>query len=273
MINKDTKICISISSNPSDFGTIVHNAAYKSLGLNYIYKSFYISDLENVIRGIRAIGIHGCSVSMPFKTKVIKYIDKIDVGARAIGAVNTILNKNGVLTGYNTDYNGALSSLEFLKVNNDQKILILGAGGVSRSILLALRDLGYKKVYVSSRNLKKTEVLDKIMYCKKIRWKDRNKVFADLIINATPIGMKDENYDKIIDSQSIIKSQAIMDVVVHKNFTSLMHMAKSHKKKIVDGRYMTLEQAVKQFFIYTGVNAPREVMLNSINSLFNNKVN
>jgi len=268
MINSDTKFCISISSNPSAFGTTVHNAAYKSLGINYIYKAFSVVDVENVIKGIRAIGIHGCSVSMPFKTKVMPFLDEIDSNAKEIGAINTILNKNGHLVGYNTDYIGALKSLDSLKVDFKKKVLILGAGGVSRAILLALKHLGFQNISVANRNDKKKEALNDIVKINNIDWKDRNQLFPDLIINATPHGMKNEKYHTLVNTETLLYSSAIMDVVVSKKDTSLIENSKKMKKKTVDGKFMTFEQALEQFFIYTGVIAPKKVMKESMNNLF-----
>ena len=105
-------ICISISEKPGNFGKIIHNAGYEALGLNWIYIPFKITNLEDTIKGIRALGIRGCSVSMPFKEKVIKFLDDIDPLANEIGSVNTIVNNNGILKGYNTDFLGFQKSFK-----------------------------------------------------------------------------------------------------------------------------------------------------------------
>ena len=96
-------ICISISSDPGNFGKIVHNAGYKALGLNWIYIPFKVTNLQDTIKGIRALGIRGCSVSMPFKETVIPFLDKLAPIAKKTKAVNTIVNDNGYLIGSNTD--------------------------------------------------------------------------------------------------------------------------------------------------------------------------
>lgn len=127
----DATLCISVAKNPGKFGITVHNAAFRSLGLNFIYKTFSVTDIAGVITGVRALGIRGCSISMPFKESVIPHLDQLDPIAKKIGAVNTVVNKHGHLIGYNTDVIGAYESLKTLNASNNTSILLLGAGGVS----------------------------------------------------------------------------------------------------------------------------------------------
>jgi hypothetical protein len=103
-INKDTKLCMSLASRPGNFGTRLHNFLYAAMDLNYLYKAFTITDLKSAIAGIRALAIRGCAISMPFKEEAMQYLDHIDPSAARIRAVNTIVNDDGVLTGFNTDY-------------------------------------------------------------------------------------------------------------------------------------------------------------------------
>ena len=104
ILNKDMQVCISLAGRPSNLGTRFHNFLYDELGLNFIYKAFTTDDIEGAVRGIRALGIRGCSVSMPFKEAVIPLVDIVEQSASAIESVNTIVNDDGVLTGSNTDY-------------------------------------------------------------------------------------------------------------------------------------------------------------------------
>ena len=103
-ISRDTTLCMSLSARPSNFGTRFHNRLYERLGLDYIYKAFTTTDLPAAIGGIRALGIRGCAISMPFKEAVIPLLDHLAASARAIVAVNTVVNDHGVLTGHNTDH-------------------------------------------------------------------------------------------------------------------------------------------------------------------------
>ena len=104
ILNKDMSVCISLAGRPSNLGTRFHNFLYDELGLNFIYKAFTTDDIEGAVRGIRALGIRGCSVSMPFKEAVIPLVDVMEDSAAAIESVNTIVNDDGVLTASNTDY-------------------------------------------------------------------------------------------------------------------------------------------------------------------------
>ena len=119
MINKDTNICISIASNPGNFGAKFHNQAYKALGMNWVYLPRKVSnmrELKSTIAAVRSLNIVGCSVSMPLKEKVIEFLDKIDLSVEKTGAVNTIVNRGGLLTGYNTDLFGAKKVISNLKL-------------------------------------------------------------------------------------------------------------------------------------------------------------
>jgi len=158
-------ICISISEKPGNFGKIIHNAGYEELGLDWIYIPFKITNLENTIKGIRALNIRGCSVSMPFKEKVIPFLDEIDSLAKKIGSVNTIVNNNGILKGYNTDFIGFQKSFKKLHVMKHEKILILGSGGVAKSILVGLQNLKFRNIYICSRNLRNTKNFIKSLQC------------------------------------------------------------------------------------------------------------
>ena len=134
MIDKDTQVCISMAKNAGNFGCSIHNAAFKRLSLNYIYKSFSVSEtsLEHAISGIRAFGIRGAGITMPHKIKVLNYVDVISKEVEAIGASNTLVNTDGIITCYNTD---AYSSYEVLsRYKDSNEIYILGNGGYSKAV-------------------------------------------------------------------------------------------------------------------------------------------
>lgn len=258
-LDKETQICISISKNPHNFGTKLHNAAYAALGLNFAYKAFFVSDIKNAIAGVRALGIRGCSVSMPFKESVMKYLDGIDESARLIGAVNTIVNDDGYLIGYNTDTMGAKKIFESIDLGLLKSILILGAGGVSRAILFSLKQLGVTSVRVANRNVKKIDNLNEIIACQPIAWSDRQLYPVDLIINATPLGMKKDD-EMPVNPTFLEKSRFVMDVVVTPHETQLIRHARNMQKNVIPGYVMSLEQTMAQFTLYTKQPAPREIM-------------
>lgn len=124
-LNKDTTVCMSLAARPTNFGTRFHNFLYDALDLDYLYKAFTTRDLAGAVAGIRALGIRGCAVSMPFKQDVIPLIDELDDSARVINAVNTIVNTDGYLKAYNTDYIAIYDLLRQYNVSTD---LVFGGG-------------------------------------------------------------------------------------------------------------------------------------------------
>lgn len=267
IINKDTQLCISIAERPSNFGTTLHNMAYAALNLNYIYKALAIHDLHGAITGVRALGLRGCSVSMPFKQAVIPFLDNIDETAQSTGAVNTIVNDDGRLTGYNTDLIGAHIALASLQPQPDEGVLILGAGGVARAILVALRQLGYARVAVASRDVDKVTALNDIMPCSAVEWCAREQQQVQLLINATAIGMAPAAEIMPVDEKFVQGLRAVMDVVVSPMESRLIACARAAGKTVAPGYLLSLEQAAAQFRLYTGRAAPRAVMEEGIRTL------
>ncbi len=267
MINKDTQLFISVASRPSNFGTTLHNAAYAALGLNFVYKAFSISDIAGAMVGVRALGIRGCSVSMPFKEAVISYLDELDETAQVIGAVNTIVNDAGRLTGYNTDVIGARVVLEALQARPGESVLLIGAGGAARAILFALRQLGFNRVRVANRDLEKIQQLNTILSCQPVAWAERQQEPADLVINATSVGMNPNVESMPLEEAFIYQSRAVMDVVISPMETRLIGCARSAGKAVAPGYLMSLEQAMAQFTLYTGKEPPRDLMEQNMRQL------
>ena len=267
MINKDTQLCISIAERPSNFGTTLHNMAYKALKLDFIYKAFAVRDLEGAITGVRALGVRGCSVSMPFKKAVIPFLDELHETAESTGAVNTIVNDGTHLIGYNTDLIASRIVLANLKPKVNERILILGAGGVARSILCALRQLGCKKVFVANRDVRKILELNDIMPCTSLSWDMREHESIQLLINATSVGMTPANEIMPVSADFINSVRAVMDVVVTPMESLLISCARASGKEVAPGYLMSLEQTIAQFTLYTKCQAPRLVMAEGIRKL------
>ena len=152
ILNKDMSVCISLAGRPSNLGTQFHNFLYDELGLNFIYKAFTTDDIEGAVRGIRALGIRGCSVSMPFKQDVIPLVDEVEDSARAINAVNTIVNDEGRLTASNTDYIAVQRLIDEHGLDGSQSVLLNGSGGMASAVGAALRDSGFGNGVVVARN-------------------------------------------------------------------------------------------------------------------------
>jgi len=267
-INTETTLCISIAEKPGNFGANFHNSAYNILNLDWMYIPRKVEshlDLEKVIGSLRSFNIRGCSVSMPYKENVIEYLDDLDFSAKNIGAVNTILNTNdGFLKGYNTDYYGAKKALENMEING-QKIFMIGAGGVAKAIGLAVVDLG-GKLTIINRDSEKSENLSKKLNCKSINFENIDECFGYVLINATSVGMNDT--DKMIVEENLLNNyKVIMDVVIYPSETKLIKSAKFLNKHIIPGSLMCVYQAAKQFKIYTGLDAPDEIISHTLVNL------
>lgn len=142
-ISKDTQLCMSLSGRPGNFGTRFHNHLYDALGLDFLYKAFTTTDLPAAIAGIRALGIRGCAVSMPFKEACIPYLDQLDASASVLQSVNTIVNEGGALHAYNTDYLAVRQVLTRHQVDPALRFVLRGSGGMARAVAFALRDAGF----------------------------------------------------------------------------------------------------------------------------------
>lgn len=142
-LSKDTRLCISLAARPSNIGTRFHNHLYDELGLDFVYKAFTTTDIAAAIGGVRALGIRGCSVSMPFKKDVIALVDEVEGSARAINSVNTIVNDDGYLTASNTDYLAVQRLIDEHGLDPAGTVLIRGSGGMAGAVGAAFRHRGF----------------------------------------------------------------------------------------------------------------------------------
>lgn len=262
--DKDTVLCVSLSARPSNFGMTVHNAAYRALGLNYFYKAIAVSDLSGALAGVRAMGIRGCSVSMPFKEASVDLVDHLDDPAQAIGAINTIVNDSGSLTGFNTDAYGAEVVLSRLGLASHSAVLLLGAGGAARAIVYALRKLKFTSIALAGRSPARIASWPSELSCTTVSWAARNDYVADLVVNATPIGMSTFPDESPLTALAAGRAQAVLDLVVNPAETVLIRDARAAGVTVVPGIEMSLHQAARQFELYTGERAPLDVMRASL---------
>ena len=190
MINKDTKIYCSFAEEAGNVGCQVFNSAFNYYGLDAIYKSFSVNNIKSAVDSVRTLDIKGFAITMPFKVEVIDYLDELESGVQSIGAVNTVINDNGYLIGYNTDY---LAAKEVLDECLGIDLYILGNGGYSRAVQQAAKDLGYKPNIISRSNWKDIKnIKDSIVYnCTPIRKikVDKSNEFIDCIVS-TPTGKR-----------------------------------------------------------------------------------
>ena len=212
ILNKDMSVCISLAGRPSNLGTRFHNFLYDELGLNFIYKAFTTDDLEGAVRGIRALGIRGCSVSMPFKEAVIPLVDEVEPSAAAIDSVNTIVNEGGRLIASNTDYEAIAMLIAEHALDPAQRVLVRGSGGMAKAVVAAFRGAGFSDVTVVARN----EAAGGALAAKYgYEWvADDPAPTFDVIVNVTPLGMHGPDASALAFSPPFIaRAETVFDVV------------------------------------------------------------
>ncbi|HYR16162.1 MAG TPA: shikimate 5-dehydrogenase, partial [Mycobacterium sp.] len=211
-LSKDTRLCISLAGRPSNIGTRFHNHLYDQLGLDFLYKAFTTTDITAAIGGVRALGIRGCSVSMPFKEDVIPLVDRVEPSARAIHSVNTIVNDDGRLTASNTDYIAVQRLIDEHGLDPDDALLIRGSGGMAGAVGAAFRDNGFHSGIVVARNPEAGRALaQRLGYEYAPGVGDRT---TPIIVNVTPIGMAGapEASESAFDEATIAKAHTVFDV-------------------------------------------------------------
>ncbi|MBM2837496.1 MAG: Shikimate dehydrogenase [Deltaproteobacteria bacterium] len=263
---------------------LMQNAALEALGLNYIYIPFEVrpESLESAVKGMQALGLAGVNVTVPYKEAVIPFLDEIDIDAELIGAVNTIVNKNGRLKGYNTDSPGYIRSLHE-DAGFDPKgktILVIGAGGAARGIIAGLLLNGTSEIIIANRTIEKAEEI-KVNYAKICRRKhiqiktaplsylNNRQILSsvDLIVNTTSMGLEGGAPD--VDLASTSRHVLISDIAYKPPLTQFLKKAQGAGRKTLGGLGMLVYQGAISLEIWTGQKAPVEVMKNSLRSFLN----
>jgi shikimate dehydrogenase len=257
-IDKDTRLCISLAGRPSNIGTRFHNFLYEELGLNFVYKACATQDLAAAIAGIRGLGIRGCGVSMPYKEACIPYLDELDASAKALQSVNTIVNDDGHLRGYNTDYIAVVELLGRHRVPHDLPIALRGSGGMAKAVAGALRDAGFRSGIVLARNETTGRALARTCG---FEWRaELGDAQPGVLINVTPIGMAGgPDADMLAFDPAVIDGALVVfDVVAAPPETPLIRQARAASKAVITGAEVIGLQAAEQFALYTGVRPSEE---------------
>ncbi|QGM81616.1 shikimate 5-dehydrogenase [Otariodibacter oris] len=260
MINKDTQLCMSLSGRPGNFGTRFHNYLYAKLGLNFVYKAFTTQDIEHAVKGVRALGIRGCAVSMPFKESCIPFLDELSQSAKAIESVNTIVNTDGYLKAYNTDYIAIEKLIAKYQLDPTASVVVFGSGGMAKAVVAAFKYAGFENLNVYARNKQTGQYLANLYGYSYIETLDNTP--ADILVNVTPIGMAGGvESDKLSFPETLIQqANVIFDVVALPAETPLINYAQSQGKQTVSGAEVIVLQAVEQFELYTSVRPSDELI-------------
>jgi shikimate dehydrogenase len=249
----------------------MHNAAFEHLKLDYVFLAFRVAsdELETAIRGVRALGIRGLNVTMPHKNSVIEFLDSADPAVKFLRTANTILNQRCRLRGFNTDGVGALKALKNNGVNlAGKKVLLLGAGGAAKAIAFSLAS-EVDELCILNRDASKARELASALesFGKKIvgneltpRQTQRELQNADVLINATSVGMTPTASESIIEPDWLKLELTVMDIVYNPVETRLIRIARGAGAKVISGVEMLLYQGAASFEIWTGCKAPVDVM-------------
>ena len=275
VISGKTRIC-GVIGDPIEhtMSPVMHNAAFNQLGLDYLYIAFRVrkEELGKAIEGMRALNIIGLNVTIPHKVTIIPFLDELDPLADRIGAVNTVVNSDGVLQGYNTDATGFLQALLDRGVKPKGKnVVILGAGGASRAISFILADRGANLVILN--RLLELDWAEKLAYeiteafkkeVKALELNEENLATvlegADILVNATSVGMSPDTDETPVPAKLLKPSLVVFDVVYNPTQTRLMREAEAAGAKTIGGLDMLVWQGALAFEKWTGQKPPVDLM-------------
>ena len=238
---------------------LMHQAALDQMGLNALYVSFCVTALKEAVQGIRGLNIRGVSITLPFKTLVMEYLDEIEEGARRIGAVNTIWNDQGRLKGFNTDWTGFVQALKKHREIRGQRFVVIGAGGAARGVVYGLIQEGGQPI-IFNRTVAKAEALAREFGCAFVTEDEMEKVEAEGLINTTPIGMFPQRNASPWPTTLLHHFPLVMDIIYNPLKTRLLQEAQTAGCQTISGLEMFVDQGVEQIKIWTGLEPPRSLM-------------
>ena len=255
---------------------VMHNAAFKNKGIDYVYLAFRVKkeELGEAIEGMRALDIRGLNVTIPHKVDVIQFLDELDPLADKIGAINTIVNNNGVLKGYNTDATGFLQALLERGIEpKGKRVVILGAGGASRAISFILAERG-AGLFILNRTLDKAKACaDRILEIFQseavaLKLNEENLVTAlsraDILVNTTSVGMDPDINQTPVTANLLKPGLVVFDIVYNPIETRLHREAEMAGATVINGLEMLVWQGAVAFEQWTGLKAPGELMRDEV---------
>lgn len=270
-----------VAENPT---IVMQEAAFKALGLDYRYLTIEVNpeDLETAIAGMKAMNFKGINLTIPHKVTVLNYLDEVAEDAALMGAVNTVVNEGGLLIGENTDGKGFIKAL-VLDGGTDpegKSFLVMGAGGAARAICVELALNGAQKITVVSRREEQGRALVNLVNDHtqtKAEWFSWTQAYVipadtDVVVNATPIGLYPDVDPKAnIDYDSITHKMIVCDVIPNPPQTAFLKEAQKRGAKTLDGLSMLVYQGAIGFRLWTGQEAPIEVMKAALEAAFDEK--
>ncbi len=254
------------------FSPLMHNTAFKILGLDFVYIPFDVfpENLHDALKGMIALNIKGFNVTLPHKEKILQYLNDVTDEANIIGAINTVVNNDGILIGHNTDVDGVIASLkEFKSEITGQEVSIIGCGGAARSVIYALiNHFKVSKINLINRTLDRAESV-KDYYAEKMLFEnfevfelmppDLNDVLkrSKLVVNATSVGMFPETDDSpLVTSDGFNDEQIVFDLIYNPLNTKFLELANNAGARTINGLKMFVHQGSKSFELWTNQKMP-----------------
>jgi 3-dehydroquinate dehydratase/shikimate dehydrogenase len=241
---------------------VIMNTALRRENVNGVYLALHAKTLKDLIHCVREIPLHGLSITMPYKQAILPYLDNTDVHTTKIGACNTVVRgQDGKLYGFNTDAAGVVRPLEQRLSIENAKVLVLGAGGAGRAAVFGLKERG-AEVWILNRSAVKGQKLARQAKARTIKRADLRKIAFDVIVNATPVGMGNTRDCPLKDEE--IQARVVFDMVYDPVETHLLQVARAKGIAVIPGVEMFVQQAARQFEIWTGKPAPVGDMLRAV---------
>ena len=238
---------------------VMHNSALAQAGLNGFYLAFRVKDIAAAVSGMRGLGIRGASITIPHKISVMKYLDQVDSLAADIGAVNTVVNQQGVLHGYNSDCAGAIKALAEKTAITGKDVAVIGAGGAARAVGFGIKQEG-GRLTIINRTREKGEKLASDLDCEFKLLSEVKQLPYRIIINATSAGMTPHDDGAPLNTDLLQSGSVVMDMVYNPLKTRFLAEAEKNGCTTVDGVSMFVHQGAVQFELWTGEKAPVDVM-------------
>ena len=258
-----------VIGNPvsKSLGYLVHNRAFQEKGSPDIYVSFLVDNVEKFFNSFKDF-FSGLSVTMPAKEKIMPLLDRIDETAQKIGAVNTVVKEGSAWVGYNTDCSGAISALEACNSLQGKNVLILGSGGTAKAIGYGVKEKGGKLTVTYNKNKERGESLSKELDCELAHARDAGMRAIDVLINCSPVGMSPNITESPFLARDFKEGMVVFDSVYNPLETRLLREAKLAGCTVIPGYELFINQAARQFDLWTGQSAPiitlREVLLRKL---------
>lgn len=260
MAGSNPVVCGSIAGRPGRFGVAMHTAAYRALDLDWVYVAFGTQDTAGAVAAMRTFGLRGLGVTTPHKQSIMTHLDAVDKTACAIGAVNTVVNNDGCLTGYNVDWIGAVRAFEDVTALSNKRAAVIGAGGGARAIVFGLIHAGCRvTIYNRSQDAGRAvaEVTGAAFGGPPAALVDAERF--DILAHATPVGFHAPD-DMLAPLAALHSCMVVFDAVPTSVETRLLREAAAAGATTIPGVRMQLHQAAEQFRLYTGCDAPFAVM-------------